>query len=411
MSEPIKPALRRLFDAQSHWHNANESYFDPNKFRIAINSCIQELRNVTFVLQKNKHQIKGFKEWYEPWQEVMKANTSLRWLVGARNHIVKKGDLSLNSILRIEVIGSYREDEVPIFEESYEPNSSNSDIYNKIIDCDLPREVFKKSYVKVERRWVDKNYPEFELLELLTTCWSAVADLLMDAPGTEINKQEKPLRSAKHPPCMYKGSETRSCWMKIDGENLVTSVIKQEEIDLKIRDIEVLRDRYGNLPMFQPQAKRHTFKSLCNMFFKTAMGVLKSDKYHIHLAIIFVNNEPVKITEFRNEDQADKYRTMRLIASEIEQIGADSFIMISEAWTAPYDPKFPHRSASESPEKSEILSLVGISDDGEGYVLSVPFTRKDEEIIYGHPYSSGIEGMNIIEPIISVWKKHKKEKS
>ena len=80
MNEAIKPAFKRLFDAQSHWHSAHKSYFDPSSFRIAVNSCIQELRNVTFVLQNNKRDIDEFDAWYEPWQEKMRANKSLHWI-------------------------------------------------------------------------------------------------------------------------------------------------------------------------------------------------------------------------------------------------------------------------------------------------------------------------------------------
>jgi hypothetical protein len=74
MHESIKPASKRLFDAQTHWHNANKEYFNPSTFSLHMNSCIQELRNVTFLLQSNKRGIEGFDEWYEPWQERMRAN-------------------------------------------------------------------------------------------------------------------------------------------------------------------------------------------------------------------------------------------------------------------------------------------------------------------------------------------------
>lgn len=86
MHTSIEPAFRRLFDAQTQWHSAMESYFDPNKFRISVNACIQELRNVTFVLQNNKQGIENFDDWYNPWQDKMRKNQSLKWLVSARNH-------------------------------------------------------------------------------------------------------------------------------------------------------------------------------------------------------------------------------------------------------------------------------------------------------------------------------------
>lgn len=160
-----------------------KEYFEPNSFRMAINSCIQELRNVTFVLQANKRGIEGFDNWYQPWQEKMRVNQSLKWLVSARNYIVKQGDLDLNSVLRIEVIGSYLAGEIRIFEQDYEPNLTNKEIFEKTITLGLPEQVFKNSYVKLERRWVDVNHPDHELLDLLSICWASVAELLLDAPG------------------------------------------------------------------------------------------------------------------------------------------------------------------------------------------------------------------------------------
>lgn len=410
MQESLKPAFKRLFDAQAHWHKANEEYFSPNTFRLAINSCIQELRNVTFVLQSNKRGIEGFDKWYEPWQEIMRANKSLKWLVSARNYIVKQGDLELKSILRIEVIGSYLDGEVSIFEQDYEPNISNKKIFQKILDCGMPKEVLENSYVKLQRKWVDSNYPEYELLELLGICWTAVFDLLRDAPNAERDESKK-LNNVKLPPCMYQGSEARSICMKVQGKDLVPTKIHQESIKIEQSDIEEAKKKYGDSPLFQNKIEPTNFKEACESLFEQAKYILKKDKYHVHLVVIFVNSVVAGMKELQNEDQADKFRTIRLIASEVEKIGANQVIMISEAWSAPFDPNHPHRPASKSPKRKEILNLVGATESGEGYSFAVPFTRKGNEIEYGEMSVNGIEGINIIQPIISIWKNGNKNKS
>ncbi len=411
MHESIKPAFKRLFDAQTHWHNANKQYFNPSAFRLVINSCIQELRNVTFVLQSNKRGIEGFDEWYEPWQEKMRANKSLKWLVLARNHIVKQGDLELKSILRIEVIGSYLEGEVSIFENDYEPSLSNKEIFQKTLDCGMPKEVLKNSYVKLQRKWVDSNYTEHELLELLGICWTAVADLLLDAPNSEMDETTKQLKTAKITPCMYQGSEARSIWLKVQGNDLIPTQMHQESIDITKSDIDYAKKRYEDSPLIHKRSAPANFKEICELFFEQAKYILKKDGHHVHLVAIFVDSSVVEMKELRNEDQADKFRTIRLIASEIEKIGADQFLMISEAWTASFDPNHPYRHASDSPERGEVLNLVGAARSGEGYLFSVPFTREGKNIEYGEMSVNGIEGINIIQPIISVWKKSNENKS
>jgi hypothetical protein len=403
MSKSIQPAFKRLFDAQSHWHNANKEYFNPSSFRIAINSCIQELRNVTFVLQSNKRGIEGFDSWYEPWQEKMRANNSLRWLVAARNYIVKQGDLELKSILRIEVIGTYVEKEVSIFEQDYDPKLTDSEIFKKIIESGLPKEVLENSYIKLERKWVDQNYSRHELLKLIGICWTAVLELLLDAPTPEFKEQKEQLQSAKIPPCMYQGSETHSIWMKVLKDELVPSTIHEKKIDIEDTNVDEIKQRYSESPMLSQEKKPSNFKETCELFFEQAKYVLRTDGHHVHLVAIFVDSKLVELKELINDDQADKFRTMRLIASEIEKIGANQFLMVSEAWSAPFDPAYPHRHASESPDKTEALHLVGASKDGEGYLFSVPFININGNVELSEPELSGIDGVNIIKPILSVW--------
>ena len=408
MNEAIKPAIKRLFDAQTHWRRAEASYFSPDEFRISINACIQELRNVTFVLQNNKRKISGFDEWYLPWQKKMRANRSLKWLVQARNRIVKQGDLEINSILRISV-GSYIEEEIPFFELSLDPKLTNEDIYQIASKSGLPNEVFNKSYVKIERRWVDIENPEYEMLDLLGSCWLSIAQLLNDAPDQIINKENRKIEWDRVPPCMHSGSESRSIWMKVQNDNLIPVEMDLNEIEPA--DIDETKTKYSDSPLFNDSEKPNNFIGLCEHFFKQAMYFLKKDGYHIHLVMLFVENKPAQILELRNEDQADKYRTFRLVASEVEKIGADSFIMISEIWEAPFDPAHPYQHAVESPFKTEALSLIGASEQGEGISFIAQFTRHEDEIEFGTVLRGNIVGINSILPILSVWKNKVKKMS
>ena len=57
---PIFKPFQRLKDAHRLWHRAEAEYHDPEEFRLNLNSCIQELRNVTFCFTKTKVQISRF---------------------------------------------------------------------------------------------------------------------------------------------------------------------------------------------------------------------------------------------------------------------------------------------------------------------------------------------------------------
>jgi len=401
MNKAIKPAFTRLFDAQQHWHDADKGYFDPRQFRIAINSCIQDLRNVTFLLQSNKRSIDGFDNWYVPWQEKMRANPSLRWLVSARNRIVKQGDLDLNSVLRVEIIGSYKDGDFPIFEKSYDSKLTNKELFEAIPNNGLPKEVLEHSYIKLERRWVDQNYDEHELLELLSTCWIAVAQLLSDAPDAGVES----MKSSSLPPCMYKGSEARSIWMKVQGDNLIPTHLYTKTVEITDTVIDEIKEKYPESPLLQTDNIPSNFKGTCERMFKQATYLLQKDGYHIHLAVIFKESKQVNVIEIANDDRADKYRTMRHIASEIEKVGADEFLMISEAWRAPFDPVHPNRHPVDSPDRNEVLTLVGLTQSGEGYSYTAPFTRNGKEIKFSQTelINHSIEKMSILQPIVSVW--------
>ena len=51
---PLAAVDQRLADAHRLWHQAEAAYFEPDGFRLAIQTAIQTLRTVTFILQKQK---------------------------------------------------------------------------------------------------------------------------------------------------------------------------------------------------------------------------------------------------------------------------------------------------------------------------------------------------------------------
>ncbi|MEU1630834.1 hypothetical protein ABZ746_37445 [Streptomyces sp. NPDC020096] len=84
----------------AHWH-PHEEYFDPHGFRIMLNALVPNLRNVTWLLQKQKAQLVGFDEWYPRFQQESGSSEIMRWIVKSRNRITKEADLELLSELQI----------------------------------------------------------------------------------------------------------------------------------------------------------------------------------------------------------------------------------------------------------------------------------------------------------------------
>ena len=57
--------VRRFKGISTQWENASNNYHKLDDFLIYLNSAIQELRNITFLLQSYKHLYSDFGTWYE----------------------------------------------------------------------------------------------------------------------------------------------------------------------------------------------------------------------------------------------------------------------------------------------------------------------------------------------------------
>ena len=115
---PIFTTERRLDDCFQLWIATKEKYFDSVQFRVYLNSLIQALRNVTWILQSSKSIFLNFDPWYKQWQDKMRADSILKWLVDARNTIVKKGDLETYSKVKVSIVKSWFDSPSTEFEVS-----------------------------------------------------------------------------------------------------------------------------------------------------------------------------------------------------------------------------------------------------------------------------------------------------
>lgn len=177
---PLSAVDRRLADVHRQWHEAERGYFDPETFRISIQAAIQTLRTVTFIVQSNKRLFADFDPWYESWQNRLRADHLMRWMVDARNKIEKQGDLEAHSFVRAEIMASYYE-EGPRMEVPAELFQSPVELISGIPTGALQNHVFKDGILRIQRRWVENSLPEYELLDAVAIAYGKVAQLVADA--------------------------------------------------------------------------------------------------------------------------------------------------------------------------------------------------------------------------------------
>ena len=395
----LVPAFTRLEDAHKLWHQAEGEYFNPDGFRIALNLCIQTLRSVTFVLQKNKHDIVGFDEWYPDWQEKLKADKILTWSVQARNQIVKQGDLELHSVLRVSIVSSYYAS--PYKEFSLSPNSRTEDIIDSVIPKKMPEYIYKHGFLKLERRWIAESLPSHELLDALNHCYSTLSLLLYDIWNILDSDASSPVLASGALPCMIRSNEDRTLWIRLaTGKIEATETVTVPQKDLG--ELEEIIARYGPFKIETPTFEVSFLRKTAIKLFQYARVILQKDKYHDFLIFLILPGNKMEMMKLLPEDQADKYRLWREVATRVAKTDAVGVISISEAWLAQYD---HHKGvhAAEYPNRTEALHMTAISKDGEEFILVAEFTRKDDEIILSDTVEEELGEVYFLEPIRNVW--------
>ena len=198
------------------------------------------MRNVTFVLQKTKSEFNNFENWYGGWQENLRKDNIMQWLISARNHVVKEGDLSTSSKLRISVIETWF---APPFIEMDVSPLIGTEEFTKVLAKNRPSNNvdLKVGLIRAERRWIDEQLKECELLEALSHVYIVLSDLLLNA-HEHLSFQEDLLKcpwyvqqnanKGQRPSCMKAQEWDRTIWLDLKtGQTLRPLYFPVKKID------------------------------------------------------------------------------------------------------------------------------------------------------------------------------------
>jgi hypothetical protein len=174
---PLPRTHGRLGQAHRLWHESLAAYPNPDPFRSRVNSLIQETRNITWILQYEKRAIPKFAEWYGEWQVGAGKDPVMRWLIEARNTVVKRGDLETKSTAIVKVLASYT-DANPVKILEVPPHVGPHAVAARVRVSGMPNELRDAAVILVERRWVESTLPDWELLDALGYCFKNISDLI-----------------------------------------------------------------------------------------------------------------------------------------------------------------------------------------------------------------------------------------
>ncbi|MEJ6850167.1 hypothetical protein V3589_28680 [Sinorhizobium fredii] len=407
---PLQAVDRRLNDLHRQWHQAEEVYFDPEAFRVAIQTAIQTARTVSFILQSNKALIPDFDTWYQSWRDQLGSIPLMRWMVDARNRIEKQGDLETHSWVRAEILASHLDDgpreDVPanLFE-------GPKHILERVPKNALGDHIFKDGVLRIERRWVENSLPDHELLDAVAIAYGHLSLLVADAhrqmglPEPTVATERGELSydrvmAGGRMPCMIGHNENRllDIWIAT-GKPLELEV---HQVTLDREKAEEASKRYG-IEMIANRSDDRDPRRHARNFFEMARRMFLHDGHHIFMVIIFKDGRPIEMREGRLEEHGQKYVFMRRLANDVLRMGGDAVLTIGEVWRAIPDPAFAYRRVVDMPEREEALAATLVLKDGEPLQLSAMIRRSEDKVELedtiemegGFPYA--------LAPVYAVW--------
>ncbi|MFJ6528056.1 hypothetical protein ACIQMZ_22590 [Streptomyces longwoodensis] len=400
---PAPAAHKRLMDCHAMWHSLANAYMQPDTFRMHLNSLIQGLRNVTFVLQKQKRELSRFETWYTEFQEQARSSPLMRWSVNSRNRIVKESDLELNSEAKIRWVIDWLTEGERKF--TFPPRMTSREMLSAIFsDPGNPR----VGVITLTRRWVDKALPDYEILHATREVYIALSRLVTTAH--EACGVEACAFDTREPLCVTSDltRDPLRC-MEINPATL------QEHIDLNA-GVGIQEDFLSvprNEKATQKAKKRYNITEigqgdaieLAPKILKAAHTILERDKKHANFAWFFRGDKVVDFVSPMYADQNAKYLTFHRLADRVETLRADGFVYLAETWYVT-DPKFDEHgrlipARDRGKDRLEALQIFGVTRDGRRITLTTPFSRNRlGKVILGETLTdSDIEDMNYLGPL------------
>lgn len=405
---PVPNAHRRLRDVHEYWHALSDNYMNPDAFRRTLNTAIQELRNISFLVQKEKASVDGFDSWYPDWQQDARADKIMRWLVESRNRVVKQGDLDLFS----KMTARYHVNWVAAGEiEVNLPLHTPLPLAAEAVISQLGVPPF--GLVTVKRRWVDYALSGTELLEALAHVYAKCAGLLDRAhEASDVSEclislatDDCPDESGS-PTCMMNASQRTE--VSIDVATRAIYGVRRfsgSDGDDEELTAEAIR-RYGDNADLAGRFSPGDALALTDLYIEMGKRILATDENLVMLAVFF--REDKIVAQQSAKPPADHYGKV-LWADDITNSAvrhdATSVLISADAWAAPLsNSKLDLLPVADRPDRYEVLSVMSVSRDGRAISKQLPYHREpDGTAVFGDVLIDTIGHTNYLEPLRKAW--------
>src|ERR1017187_1424241 len=401
---PVRSAHRRLMDCHELWHATERNYMDPEGFRQHPNNLIQNLRNVTWLLQKQKAQLPDFNTWYQQWRDSISNDPAMKWLVAARNRIVKESDLELLSRADMRISLDWLNEVAASW--TMPPRYTTREILIRLLSS---QNIPPIGMLTSERRWIERHLPNYELLDALAHVYGLIASVIATAHcKAGVTKCDLPSREF----CVTSSlaSLSLNCMQQWDGNrrlhiNLHNRVELSEQMEIVPDDPvidAVARERYGDVPMSGDAIER------VSPMLEPNKRMLIADKSLTTVALFFKDKHMIGTVVLDFYDQGSKRLVIHRLAERAERLRADGIMLISEIWHADMEPgeklsvATPPARARANPKEG--IQVLAITRDGRQANAMCLFTRDPNgDIVLGDTFDNVQRQANLLEPIRRRW--------
>lgn len=345
------PWERRLEDLSHTLNSCGKSYFDPDLFRQNVNHFLQTARTVTFIIQKNKSEIKDFENWYTACvQNPLKQDAIMDWAKDARNVIEKEGDLELHSTLQVSLLTSYLcEDDIHINCGRDELLGASIKRLVKLAYNKYPRGVTEAAALRIERTWITSKLPQHELLWALSYVYVRLYECV-EALATHLGR------------CLPASIPCPSGFIQSRED------ARQVKF-LKLRDLQTYNISMSCIPALKedemPKHVTETFAALKHELQKPtdfitlveyyeSMAAATFKKWGNHVPMVFLIGpewSPIGMLSAAYVDQTEKYLLWRYIGERVALEKVRAVVFTAEVWLRDMR-GYPRLSVSE-------LSIIG----------------------------------------------------
>jgi hypothetical protein len=343
---PIPNTHQRLRQAHILWHQASESYQNVDVFLTNVNSLIQELRNISFILQTEKDKIPSFDAWYEPWRTRLKNDEHAAWVKDARILVVHQGALAAASHFNVKFLNYY---ELPVASLLTDGESDfgvlallkRKDFQSIIARIRYLMQGQGDAIIAIERCWSTPELRGADLIDTLGAVYGLLARMILDAHvhlghldcvDSADTDSEFPTHRGRTAllPCMMREQAARTDYFTLNKFTPLSKGISLHEPNVTIGDVE-WRYQMKVGERMQAYDSLDPVKLYERMVW-SSKRMLRKDRSLARIMMLRNGKGEWSSHMMMAGERVEKYLLMHLLAQTVREEGCDALVEVGETW-------------------------------------------------------------------------------